>query len=258
MKFETLKRIFRLESLRHHSVGFCPVCNRRSVFLIIDRLDGICNHALCIWCKSCSRNRHVAVNILSHFAHRGISALSDFKNHPEIAVLNTSASSAIARALGKGESIHHSEYFEDVPSGSYKNGVRSENLERLSFPDESIDLVISEDVFEHVQDIEKGFAQVARVLKKGGYHIFSIPFFFDRRTEHLFEKRGDEYVPTHFPIEYHGDFIRDRIPAYHHIGYDLFENLEKIGLDTRVARSPYDETKKYGTFNGVTFISKKM
>jgi len=53
-----------------------------------------------------------------------------------------------------------SEYFEDIESGLFKNGIRSEDVQNLSYIDESFDFVISQDVFEHVPNYEKGFQDV--------------------------------------------------------------------------------------------------
>ena len=47
-------------------------------------------------------------------------------------------------------------------------GVRCENLEELTFPDESIDLHISQDVMEHVFQPKRAFAEIARTLRPGG------------------------------------------------------------------------------------------
>ena len=67
--------------------------------------------------------------------------------------------------------------FMDTPYGSYKNGFRCENLENLTFKNNSIDLVITEDVFEHILNPGKAFREVARILKPKGMHIFSIPWY---------------------------------------------------------------------------------
>jgi SAM-dependent methyltransferase len=257
MKIKTIKTMLRIDSLRRHASGFCSVCNRRTVFLITDALQSIRNNAVCIRCKSCSRNRHLALKILDRYADLGISSLADFRERQEIVVLNTSSRSPIAKALGKGKNIFNTEYYEDVPPGECKNGVRCENLERLTFADESIDLAITEDVFEHVRELEKGFAELARVLKKGMYHLFTVPYFFDLPTAPLFKKQGEVYEPISLPVEYHGDFIREKIPVYHRLGYDIFPILEKIGFETRLVRSEYHEAKQFGTFDCYTFVSKK-
>jgi SAM-dependent methyltransferase len=51
----------------------------------------------------------------------------------------------------------------------------SENLEFLSFPDESFDLFITKDVFEHVFNPDIASREIMRVLKKGGAHVFTAP-----------------------------------------------------------------------------------
>ncbi len=45
----------------------------------------------------------------------------------------------------------------------------------ITFPDNSFDLVISFDVFEHIRDTQKHLNEVKRVLKPGGAYIFCTP-----------------------------------------------------------------------------------
>jgi len=52
---------------------------------------------------------------------------------------------------------------------------RCENLEALTFANESIDLHITQDVMEHVFHPSKVFKEIARTLKLGGAHIFTVP-----------------------------------------------------------------------------------
>ncbi len=58
-----------------------------------------------------------------------------------------------------------------------KGEHRSEDLTQLTFPDASFDLFVTSDVFEHVFCAERAFAEIARVLKPGGMHIFSMPWY---------------------------------------------------------------------------------
>jgi SAM-dependent methyltransferase len=75
-----------------------------------------------------------------------------------------------------------SQFFSDVPRGQSKDGQRSEDLEALTFPDESFDLVITQDVFEHVLRPAKAFAEIARTLKPGGAHVYTVPYYRGKRT----------------------------------------------------------------------------
>lgn len=44
--------------------------------------------------------------------------------------------------------------------------------------DESIDVINAIELFEHIEDIEKGLRECNRVLKKNGVMIISVPFLF--------------------------------------------------------------------------------
>ena len=194
--------------------------------------------------------------MLATFQEKGIAGLSDFQRRPDINVFNTTIQGPVCKAMGVAPHIICSEYFDGVESGRYKGGVLCQNLERLSFEDERFDLVLSEDVFEHLTDYKKGFNEVHRVLKKNGYHIFTIPFYFDRCTKDLFEYK-DGVISLFQPIEYHGDPIRGEIPCFTHFGYDLLDQLREMGFDTKIEISNFSDDNRYGTFNSFTLVAKK-
>lgn len=77
----------------------------------------------------------------------------------------------------------YSHYFPDVPLGgkSEQFGARCESLEALTFADASFDLIITQDVMEHIPDPEAAFREIARVLRPGGAHIFTVPLV--RKTD---------------------------------------------------------------------------
>jgi SAM-dependent methyltransferase len=256
MKFSTFFAFAKPKYLFKNRWGFCTVCGHTSVFLLSDELSRIRNNALCVRCGSVSRHRHVAKCIVEHFRGRGITRLEDFGSHPELSVYNSVSSGPIVKHMGAHANIICAEYFDNVPPGGSKNGVRCENFEALSFGSGTLDLVISEDVFEHLKDYKKGFSEVYRVLRTGGAHIFSIPFYVDRKTEVLMEFKGGREIPL-CPIEYHGDPIRGRIPAYTRFGRDLFDLLENMGYDVRLDIAGYEDEMRYAAFDCATFITVK-
>jgi len=70
-----------------------------------------------------------------------------------------------------------SEYLSpNIKSGKLINGIRHEDAQELSFPDNFFNIIISNDVFEHVPDPLKAFKECFRVLKTGGELIITIPF----------------------------------------------------------------------------------
>jgi len=67
------------------------------------------------------------------------------------------------------------QFFSKELLGSVVRGFRNENLEKMTFANNSIDLHITQDVIEHVFDVDRAFAEIARTLKSGGMHIFTVP-----------------------------------------------------------------------------------
>jgi predicted SAM-dependent methyltransferase len=53
--------------------------------------------------------------------------------------------------------------------------VTNQNLECLTFADESLDLVITSDVMEHARLDDRAHREIYRVLKPGGIYIFTVP-----------------------------------------------------------------------------------
>ena len=95
-----------------------------------------------------------------------------------------------------------------------------------------------------------------RVLKKGGVHIFTIPFLFNANTIVRIDTTTNEDIHL-LPPEYHGDKIRDRIITYRTFGIDLFDTLSEIGFETRVEQSG-PENRVNGIYDSSVFISKKL
>ncbi|UCC68947.1 MAG: class I SAM-dependent methyltransferase [Armatimonadota bacterium] len=174
-----------------------------------------------------------------------------------LSVYNMSATGCLAEIWGQRSQITYSEYFDGCESGEYRDGVLCQNVEGLSFADESFDLVISEDVFEHVRDYHRGLAEIRRVLKPGGYHIFSVPLGFTHPTLARFAIKGGQEVPV-LPVEHHGDPVRGQIRVFTSFGYDLFDQLSAMGFEVSLEISRYDDERRYGTFHSCTFVTRKQ
>ena len=251
-----LARRTRLRGLLGGRLGFCLVCGRRTVFLISDR-SNLREDARCWHCGSISRNRHVAKCVLAALRDRGVERLRDLALRSDLRVYYLGSSGAMLTVWGERPYITCSEYFDGGESGERRDGVLCQNVERLSFADNSFDLVISEDVFEHVADYRQGLREVHRVLKPGGHHIFTVPFEFTDQTTSRFAREGDEYVPIQ-PLYTHGDPVRGSIPVFTHFGYDLLEFLQGIGMEASLELSDPKEERRLGTFGSYTFVTRKL
>lgn len=145
--------------------GYCVICEQETTFIIHD--PWLRDYYKCKRCDTIPRNRAL-VNALNRFS-------PDWRKK---ILHESSPGGAVSKFLKKNcPEYSSSHYYDDVPRGEYKGEHRSEDLCRLTFPDQSFDLFITSDVFEHVFDPEKAFAEIARVLKPGGMHIFTMPWY---------------------------------------------------------------------------------
>ena len=97
-------------------------------------------------------------------------------------------------------------FWSEVHPGALKNDYRCENLEDLTFPDASFDLVITQDVMEHVMNPDKAFSEIARTLKPGGAHVFTIPWYAPKPTFIRAAEVG-ENIEYYADKDYHGNPI---------------------------------------------------
>ncbi len=134
-----------------------------------------------------------------------------------------------------------SEYFEDVPPGEFRDGVQCQDIQRLTHADGSFDLVTSTEVFEHVADDRRGFAEIRRVLRPGGAFVFTVPIENAQRTvERAVLKDGrEEYL---LPPAYHDDRIRGRgqVLVFRDYGRDIAARLREAGFGAAHIDTAYE------------------
>jgi SAM-dependent methyltransferase len=124
-----------------------------------------------------------------------------------------------------------SEYLgPDLEGGEVVNGIRHEDALALSFADASLDTIVSNDVFEHVPDIDRSLAECVRVLRPGGHLYFSVPFDGRTETVHRTIVRDGEIVHLSPPV-YHGNPINPNgsLVFYDH-GLDILERCHRAGF----------------------------
>lgn len=128
-------------------------------------------------------------------------------------------------------SVAASEYFADAAPGEMRNGIRSEDVQRLSYQDATFDLVTHTEVFEHVPDDAKAFAELRRVLKPGGAMVFTVPLTNGPSTVERAHLRDDS-IEHVLPAAYHIDPLRSgaTILVYRDYGSDIVDRLRNAGF----------------------------
>jgi SAM-dependent methyltransferase len=119
----------------------------------------------------------------------------------------------------------------------HPRGFRNEDIENQTFPDGSFDLVVTQDVMEHIFNPAKAFAEIARTLKPGGAHIFSVPLVNKERHSEAWAQRDDKGNVVHLrDPEYHGNPVSDKGSLVTmHWGYDICDFIfEQSGLYTTI------------------------
>jgi SAM-dependent methyltransferase len=137
--------------------------------------------------------------------------------------------------------LAYSEYLDEATTPDDPGPVRHEDLTSLSYPDASIDLVLTSETLEHVPDLSAAIAEVRRVLVPGGLHLFTVPLLpgvsktFARsvlRPDGSIEHRA---TPISHPAGDAG------YPVFTEFGADLPEILERAGFEVKVRFGPTTE-----------------
>ena len=148
-----------------------------------------------------------------------------------------SARGPLARHLRRhARSVALSEFFADVAVGSARAGVRCEDVQRLSYPDASFDLVTHTEVMEHVPDDALAYAELRRVLRPGGLMLFTVPLHGAIETVERAYRR-DGAIEHRLVPAYHGDPLHDgaQILVYRDYGRDILDRLTRAGfVDARL------------------------
>lgn len=196
--------------------GFCPICLTDTTFAASgpwfrDQLN-------CEGCSGGSIPRERALMLAVRRCLPGYADLEIHESSPAIRGLSTLLLKEAPGYIG-------TQYFPDAAPGAMVGGVRCENLEAQTFASESFDLVVTQDVMEHVFDPEKAYQETFRTLRPGGYYIHTTPIYKELTHTHARANLGADGVIEHlFEPEYHGNPISgDGALVTYHFGYDLVD-----------------------------------
>lgn len=202
----------------------------------------------CGQCRASMRERVMAEAILAVFGratHTSLSTLVDDPRFAGLHIFEPGIAGAYRRLFRPLPHYANSFYWEDADPGEMRDGVRNEDLMNLTFESDSLDLVLSSDIFEHVRRPWQGFEEIWRVLRPGGFHIFTVPSLVPMPPKTLY--RVD--TTTDFDIHlkdphYHGDGAGGRSLVYTEFGTDLFDRLADIGFDVWSVRADHADAER--------------
>mgnify|MGYP006289645579 FL=1 len=125
-----------------------------------------------------------------------------------------------------------SEFLDDA-EGSFSD-VPHQDLCALTLSERSFDLVLCNELFEHVRDLPRAFSEIARVLRPGGRLLATCPLAFGQYSSIIkaeCDPRSGE-IRTIGDAEFHGDPIRPEAGSlvYRIPGWDVLEQLRAAGF----------------------------
>ena len=243
------------ESPQFFLSGFCRVCSQKVKFLV-DRqsgaqlIDGIWmpNWRERVVCPKCGlNNRQRAVAGAIDDAVRKFGA----RSQPSIYLMEqVTPIYDWVKARYPHLRIMGSEFRgpNEIP-GTCKNGVRHEDIENLSFPDGEFDIVVSNDVLEHVGQPSLAIREVNRVLNSKGIFILTIPFDAGAvRNIRRAEQNNGQVTHLLSPV-YHGDpFTGDGSLVFTDFGWEILGQIREAGFEQPVLNAVW--SMEYGHLGG--------
>lgn len=209
--------------------GVCPVCGSHSRFTGFT--DNPRESGRCSSCQSFNRQRQMAYLIRQQC---GLPQAGGWHFPSGFVIYNTETTGALHLQLRELPDYVCSEYFGDEhKSGEMVDGRRHEDLQALSFADRSLDLVMSSDVLEHMPDPYAAHAEIFRVLKPGGRHIFTVPYSPLLAEDQVRAKIVDGEIVYLEEKAFHGDPVRpdEGVLVWTVFGLSMLDRLRSLGFE---------------------------
>jgi SAM-dependent methyltransferase len=192
------KYIYLFDLLLHNKInrGYCSICEKPTYF--IQYSEWLRDYYKCSYCDSIPRQRAL------------ISALNLYVPEWKDITIHESSPCGPASEYIKRNCAQYTQsfFFPGIPTGTVYNGNRCENLEKMTFSDNSFDLFITQDVMEHINNPENAVREICRVLKPNGIHLFTVPIYknLDQSSPRIRVSEDGQIRTIKDPI-YHGNPI---------------------------------------------------
>jgi SAM-dependent methyltransferase len=199
--------------------GLCPACHGE-FFISLAKSDFMTR---CLHCRANIANIALIPVIEKHF-------LNSSKN-AHAYELSTYGSTLKYLQENFGQ-VTTSEYMPDKVLGSLVNGVLNQDIQKLTFDNETFDLITSNAVLEHVPDDIMGFAECHRVLKQDGAMIMSVPLYDTPATVKMVELTSEGVTFLQEP-EYHDSRLggpKSALTFWRHSFNDICARVKSVGF----------------------------
>lgn len=115
--------------------------------------------------------------------------------------------------------------------GECVKGLRHEDVMNLSYQDESFDIIVSNDVLEHIPDPARALRECCRVLKPGGTVLATFPFHPDMDSTRVRARPVGDTIEHLLPPRYHGNPVSaDGSLVFQDFGWDFLDVMTAAGF----------------------------
>ncbi|ONG53967.1 hypothetical protein BKE38_11255 [Pseudoroseomonas deserti] len=235
--------------------GRCSLCGWEGLFRRAHRSER--ETFACQDCRATLRYRGQAETLLTLLGEgrfATLAALADSGGLDGLAIFEPGISGPLRRWLRQAG--HYEQSFHDpaLPSGTGRDGLTCQDLMGTAFAAERFDLVVTSDILEHVRRPFAAFAEIRRILKPGGRHVWTVPFGGEPPA--LMRARVDASGAEDrllLPAVYHGSGGDGLSLVYTDFGRDIGRLLAEQGLPTRAVRHRLEGDRVVA----VTFVSTR-
>lgn len=143
----------------------------------------------CPVCENSLRARTLAEGVVKVLPRKGVKSLTEWirvANKEGLKVAEINGCGQLHVILENINKLAYSEYVpaEDI-KGRLKNFLKdipNKDITNLDYKEGVFDLVLHSDTLEHVEDYRAALSECKRVLKPGGWCLFTIPLIKSRKT----------------------------------------------------------------------------
>ena len=246
------RTVAEIDAYHLEYMGTCPICEAPTSF----RANGpwLRDTLRCLSCPNGSLPRERALALVLNEAIPNWRDCSIHESSPE----NRGISKKIRT---EAKNYIATQFFTGVSLGQMHQGFRNEDLQHLTFPDNTFDLFVSLDVFEHIPDPRLALCEIWRTLRPDGVMLSTFPVRKAQLTavepRIVFNRDG---TVTHLKKpEYHGNPIS---PSGSLVtvdyGYDIHQKMaEWASFDVRVYRFNDKQHGILGEYTDVFLCRKR-
>jgi SAM-dependent methyltransferase len=142
-----------------------------------------------------------------------------------------------AKLASEAQGYIATHYDPSMEPGTFqRDSWRCENLEAQTFASEIFDLVITQDVIEHVFEPKLVFKEIARTLRPGGAHLATTPLVRGNNPSLQRARRHGVNIEYLFEPQYHHNPIDSSgsLVTYDW-GYDIVQIIDEVApFSTRI------------------------